>query len=175
MIFHLYWSSCKMQFTSLEMYWLLVDWIVLFDWVQRSVERPVISNNADELEIVLAKASMPNKTLIMTVANRAWMEPNGLIDLLLESFRIGEETQGLLDYLLIVALDEKAFNRCKEIHPHCYDLRTEGVDFSGEKVFMTEDYLKITRRKIDFLKDVVQHGFSFVFTVSLPAFSKCWQ
>jgi len=130
----------------------------------RPVERPVISSNAGELEIALAKASMPNKTLIMTVANRAWMEPNGLVDLLLESFRIGEGTQDLLDYLLIVALDEKAFNRCKEIHPHCYDLRTEGVDFSGEKFFMTEDYLKITRRKIEFLKDVVEHGFSFVFT-----------
>lgn len=85
----------------------------------RPVERPVISSNADELEIALAKASMPNKTLIMTAANKAWMEPNGLVDLLLESFRIGEGTQDLLDYLLIVALDEKAFNRCKEIHPHC--------------------------------------------------------
>lgn len=79
----------------------------------------MISSNADELEIALAKASMPNKTLIMTAANKAWMEPNGLVDLLLESFRIGEGTQDLLDYLLIVALDEKAFNRCKEIHPHC--------------------------------------------------------
>lgn len=132
--------------------------------ISSNVERPVISSNADELEIALAKASMPNKTLIMTAANKAWMEPNGLVDLLLESFRIGEETQGLLDYLLIVALDEKAFNRCKEIHPHCYDLRTEGVDFSGEKFFMTEDFLKVMRRRIEFLKDVVEHGFSFVFT-----------
>lgn len=130
----------------------------------RPVERPVISSNADEVEIVLAKASMPNKTLIMTAVNKAWMEPNGLVDLLLESFRIGEETQGLLDYLLIVALDEKAFNRCKEIHPHCYDLRTEGVDFSAEKLFMTEDFLKVMRRRIEFLKEVVEHGFSFVFT-----------
>ena len=134
MIIHLYRSSCRMQFTSLEMYWLLVHWIILYDWVQRQVKRPVISSNADELEIVLAKASMPNKMLIMTIANRGWMEPNDLIDLLLESFHIGEGTQGLLDYLLIVALDEKDFNRYKEIHPHCYDLRTKGVDFSGEKV-----------------------------------------
>eukprot|EP00253_Pinus_taeda_P002296 PITA_02296 len=130
----------------------------------KPVERPLLNSDADELEIALAKASMPNKTLIMTTANKAWMQPNGLIDLLLESFRIGEGTEGLLDYLLIVALDEKAFNRCKEIHPHCYDLRTEGVDFTGEKSFMTEDYLKITRRKIEFLMDVVEHGFSFVFT-----------
>eukprot|EP00253_Pinus_taeda_P028486 PITA_28486 len=132
--------------------------------ISKPVEQPLVSSNADELEIALAKASMPNKTLIMTIANTAWMEPNGLIDLLLESFRIGEGTQELREYLLIVALDEKAFNRCKEIHSHCHDLRTEGVDFSGEKLFMTKDYVKITQRKIEFLKDVVERGFSFVFT-----------
>ena len=84
----------------------------------------------------------------MTTTNKAWMDPNGIIDLLLERFCIGEGTQELLDYLLIVALDESAFKCCKEIHPHCFDLRTEGVDFSGEKFFMTEDYLKIIQRKI---------------------------
>eukprot|EP00253_Pinus_taeda_P023005 PITA_23005 len=142
--------------------------------LSKPVKHPLLSNNADDLEIALAKASMPNKTLIMTAANTAWMEPNGLIDLLLESFRIGEGTQELLDYLLIVALDERAFNRCKEIHLHCYELRTEGVDFSGEKFFMTKDYVKITQRKIEFLKDVVEHGFSFVFTVSLPNLSRTY-
>ncbi|GLJ46328.1 hypothetical protein SUGI_0976410 [Cryptomeria japonica] len=123
-----------------------------------------VASDADELEIALAKASMPNRTLIITPVNGAWMEPNSLIDLFLESFRVGEGTHMLLNHLLIVGMDVKAFNRCKEIHPHCYELRTEGVDFSGEKFFMSPDYVKMTQTKILFLKTVVERRYNFVFT-----------
>ncbi|GLJ46329.1 hypothetical protein SUGI_0976420 [Cryptomeria japonica] len=125
-----------------------------------------VASDADELEIALAKASMPNRTLIITPVNWAWMEANSLMDLFLESFRIGEGTDMLLNHLLIVGMDAKAFNRCKEIHPHCYELRTEGVDFSGEKFFMSDDYVKMTQTKILFLKTVVERRYNFVFTVS---------
>eukprot|EP01018_Ginkgo_biloba_P018020 Gb_18388 [translate_table: standard] len=121
-------------------------------------------NFPDDLEIILAKTSMPNKTLIITTLNAAWAEENGMLDVFLESFRIGEGTQSLLENLLIVALDQKAFNRCKAIHSRCYELRTEGVDFSAEKVFMTEDYIKMMWRRILFLQDVLKLGYSFVFS-----------
>jgi hypothetical protein len=43
-------------------------------------------------------------------------------------------------------------------------LRTNGVDFSGEKVYMSEDYLKMTWRKIKFLQNVLEMGYNFIFS-----------
>lgn len=85
----------------------------------------------DELGKILAKTANANRTLIVTALNWAWAEPGTMIDLFLRSFRMGEGTEELLQNLLIVALDAKAYNRCLEIHPHCYSLKTRRVDFSG--------------------------------------------
>jgi len=120
----------------------------------------------DELDVALAKTANRNKTVIITTLNGAWAEPNTMIDLFLESFHLGEGTRELLNNLLIVALDGKAYDRCLRIHPHCYFLKTMGVDFSAEKVFMTEDYLKMMWRRLDFLADILQRGYSILFSVS---------
>jgi len=87
-----------------------------------------------------------------------------MIDLFLESFRVGEGTAELLNNLLIVALDAKAHDRCLQIHPHCYTLKTRGVDFSAEKVYMSDDYLKMMWRRLGFLGDILKRGYSFVFS-----------
>ena len=108
---------------------------------------------------------MPNRTIIVTTLNQAWAQPNTMIHLFLESFRSGEEIAHYLNHLVIVALDQVAYNRCRELHTLCYMLKTEGVDFAGEKFFMTEDYLRMMWRRIYFLKHVLQMGYSFVFTV----------
>lgn len=108
---------------------------------------------------------MPDRTIILTTLNQAWAQPNTMIDLYLESFRSGEETSQLLDHLVIVALDLVAYDKCKLLHAFCYMLKTEDVDFSGEKFFMTEDYLKMMWRRIYFLKIVLELGFNFVFSV----------
>lgn len=118
----------------------------------------------DELDIVLAKTANSNRTVIITALNGAWAEPNTMIDLFLESFRVGEGTSELLNNLLIVALDAKAHNRCLQIHPHCYTLKTRGVDFSAEKVYMSDDYLKMMWRRLGFLGDILKRGYSFVFS-----------
>lgn len=118
----------------------------------------------DELDRVLAKTANSNRTVIITALNGAWAEPNTMIDLFLESFRVGEGTPELLSNLLIVALDAKAYNRCLEIHPHCYTLKTRGVDFSAEKVYMSDDYLKMMWRRLGFLGDILKRGYSFVFS-----------
>ncbi|ERN09999.1 uncharacterized protein At4g15970 isoform X2 [Amborella trichopoda] len=116
------------------------------------------------LEGVLERAAMLNKTVIITTLNAAWAAPNSIIDLFLRSFKIGENTNDLLKHLVIVALDQKAFKRCKSIHSHCFFLATKGIDFSREKSFMTEDYLKMMWRRINFLRIVLELGYSFVFT-----------
>lgn len=87
---------------------------------------------------VLKNAAMPNKTVIITSVNQAyWSSPNSIIELFLESFRVGEGTQALLDHLVIIAMDEESYERCKVIHKHCYYFRIKGADFSREAVHVS--------------------------------------
>lgn len=125
----------------------------------------VKKNGEEKLEKVLKRAGTENKTVIITTLNSAWIAPNSIFDLFLESFKIGNETNGLLNHMVVVALDQKAYSFCMKLHPHCYALTTHGVDFSGEAYFMTADYLKMMWTRIDFLRTVLDLGYSFVFTV----------
>ncbi|XP_059281087.1 uncharacterized protein At4g15970-like [Lycium ferocissimum] len=124
------------------------------------------SSDSEEyrLEKVLKNAAMEDKTVILTTLNEAWAAPNSVVDLFLESFRIGDHTRRLLNHLVIVALDEKAFSRCLALHTHCYALVTQGADFSKEAYFMFPGYLKMMWRRIDFLRVVLEMGYNFVFT-----------
>ncbi|XP_022725115.1 uncharacterized protein At4g15970-like isoform X2 [Durio zibethinus] len=121
-------------------------------------------NPTQQLEQVLEHASMVNKTVILTTLNDAWASPNSVVDLFLKSFKLGDGTHRLLDHLVIIALDQKAYNRCRIVHKHCFALVTEDVDFHQEAYFMTPHYLKMMWRRIDFLRSVLQLGYSFVFT-----------
>ncbi|KAG8375290.1 hypothetical protein BUALT_Bualt10G0085000 [Buddleja alternifolia] len=116
------------------------------------------------LKQVLKRAAMTDKTVIITTLNEAWIEPDSIFDLFLESFRIGNQTLWLLKHLVVVAMDQSAFNHCLGLHLNCYFLKTEDVDFSGEAHFMTPGYLKMMWRRIDFLRTVLEMGFNFVFT-----------
>ncbi|CDP12504.1 unnamed protein product [Coffea canephora] len=119
-----------------------------------------------KLERVLCKAATVDKTVIFTAANAAWTSPGSLIDLFLEGFRIGDQTISLLNHLVIVAMDQKAYSRCLEVHQHCYALTTEGVNFSGEAHFMSEQYLKMMWRRLDFMRTILELGYNFIFTDS---------
>ncbi|KAK6158612.1 hypothetical protein DH2020_005926 [Rehmannia glutinosa] len=116
------------------------------------------------LKQILKRAAMPDKTVIITTLNEAWIEPNSIFDLFLESFKIGNQTLWLLKHLVVVALDQRAFDHCLKTHLHCYFLTTEGVNFSEEAHFMTPDYLKMMWTRIDFLRIVLERGYNFVFT-----------
>ncbi|KAL3844358.1 hypothetical protein ACJIZ3_001761 [Penstemon smallii] len=105
------------------------------------------------------------KTVIITTLNAAWTEPNSIFDLFIESFEIGNQTKSLLKHVVVVALDQKAYSRCLEVHLHCYALTIAGLDSdSGEAHFMSKDYLKMMWRRIHFLRTVLQLGYDFVFT-----------
>ncbi|XP_020205313.1 uncharacterized protein At4g15970 [Cajanus cajan] len=121
-------------------------------------------SNEYPLENILKEAAMKDGTVILTTLNEAWAAPNSVIDLFLESFRIGDRTRRLLNHLVIIALDQKAFMRCQKIHPHCYLLVSEEIDFHEEAYFMTPHYLKMMWRRIDFLRSVLEMGYNFVFT-----------
>ncbi|MCO5597500.1 hypothetical protein L7F22_051578 [Adiantum nelumboides] len=117
-----------------------------------------------DLEGVLRQTAMPDKTVIITTLNQAWATSNTMIDLFLESFSLGVNTTKFLNHLLIITLDQKSYDRCVNIHSHCFQLRTAGVDFSGEKLFMTPDYLNMMWRRIDLLRQILEEGYSFVFS-----------
>jgi hypothetical protein len=124
-----------------------------------------VAPKAVTLEDVLGQASMPgNKTVIITTLNEAWAANNSMIDLFLESFRSGEGTQSLLRHVVIVCVDQKAYDRCVALHPHCFQMKTAGVDFAAEKAFMSQDFLKMMWRRIEFLGEVLQLGYSFIFS-----------
>lgn len=134
------------------------------EWRERFRRDNIANVEFPGLEDILERASMPNRTIILTTLNQAWAQPNTMIHMFLESFRSGEDIEHLLDHLVIVALDQVAYDRCTELHTLCYMLKTEGVDFSGEKFFMTEDYLRMMWRRIYFLKHILERGYSFLFT-----------
>lgn len=113
---------------------------------------------------------MPNKTLIIAVVNKAYVErvdealTTTMLDLFLEGFWSGEDTRGLVEHLLVVAVDQAAYDRCMFKRLHCYRLVTEGVDFGSEKVYMSSEFIKMMWRRTQFLLEVLNRGYSFVFT-----------
>ncbi|XP_009398484.3 uncharacterized protein At1g28695 [Musa acuminata AAA Group] len=124
---------------------------------RKSVER-------DELGIALEGTSMKNKTLIIAILNKAYIGENGMLDLFLLSLHQGENTEFLISYLLLVAVDELAFNRCKALQLHCYHLDSEGVSFSKEAFYMSGNFIKMMWRRTQFLREVLRRGYSFIFT-----------
>nr|XP_027082127.1 uncharacterized protein At4g15970-like [Coffea arabica] len=135
------------------------------DSVPRNLSSLVNQENEEtKLQNILSKAATVTKTVIITTVNAAWTAPNSIFDLFLEGLRSGNQTQALLNHLVVGAMDQKAYSRCLELHPHCIALTTDGVDFSGKANFMSEDYLKIVWRKLEFQRTVLEMGYSIIFT-----------
>ncbi|XP_013636010.1 PREDICTED: LOW QUALITY PROTEIN: uncharacterized protein At4g15970-like [Brassica oleracea var. oleracea] len=125
-----------------------------------------MAKDVGALQRVLLEASTEEKTVILTTLYQAWAEPNSTFDLFLEGFHVGVGTKRLLRHLVVVCMDEEAYSRCLEIHPRrCYLLKTPGIDFfSGQKNFMTPDYLKMMWRRLEFLGSILELGYNFLFT-----------
>ncbi|KAG6507023.1 uncharacterized protein At4g15970-like [Zingiber officinale] len=130
---------------------------------------PAVPQDATEsqemrLERVLKAAATADNAVIITSLNAFWSTPGSVLDVFLESFRIGNGTRELLNHLVIVAVDDKAYERCVAVHRHCLDFKVEGVDFSAEKVFNSPEYLDMMWARLDFLRLVLEKGFDFVFS-----------
>ncbi|KAJ3678594.1 hypothetical protein LUZ60_002397 [Juncus effusus] len=117
-----------------------------------------------ELLELLKRATTDDKMVLMTEINAAWSEPNSLLDTFLESFHVGYQIEHLLNHMIIVATDDKSFEKCKSVHPYCYRYKVDGVNFTSEKRFKTKDYLKMmwTRNKLQ--RTVLEMGYNFLFT-----------
>uniref|UniRef100_J3LUR6 Nucleotide-diphospho-sugar transferase domain-containing protein n=2 Tax=Oryza brachyantha TaxID=4533 RepID=J3LUR6_ORYBR len=101
----------------------------------------------------------------MTQINAAWTKPGSLLDLFFESFRMGEGgVARLLEHLVIVTMDPAAYEGCQAVHRHCYFLRTTGVDYRSEKMFMSKDYLEMMWGRNRFQQTILELGYNFLFT-----------
>ncbi|KAG6527792.1 hypothetical protein ZIOFF_009921 [Zingiber officinale] len=122
-----------------------------FDWDKVMEENYIIGlkqeKNDVKLEKVLKEAAIENKTT-------------------------GDGTRRLLDHLVIIALDKKAYIRCISLHTHCFALYTEGVDFSDEKIYMTVGYLSMMWRRIEFLRVILEMGYNFIFSFTNLKYSR---
>ncbi|CAI9772140.1 unnamed protein product [Fraxinus pennsylvanica] len=119
----------------------------------------------DELEEALSASSTENKTLIISIVNKAYVEGDKpMLDLFLDGFWLGEDTKSLINHLLIVAMDQTSYERCKFLRLRCYKLETDGVDYVSEKLYMSDDFIKMMWRRTLFLRDVLKHGYNFIFT-----------
>lgn len=112
------------------------------------------SGSQNPLEEVLRKATMDDRTVILTVVSQSYANfssgKNSILDIFLESFNIGEGTKPLLNHLVIIASDKGAFDYCKSIHhPHC--LFSLNASWS---------------RNYKIFGDVIQLGYNFIYTVS---------
>ncbi|KAG6476060.1 hypothetical protein ZIOFF_065295 [Zingiber officinale] len=147
-----------------------------FDWDKVMEENYIIGlkqeKNDVKLDKVLKEAAMENKTVILTTLNAAWASPGSIIDLFFQSFRTRDGTRRLLDYLVIIALDKKAYIRCISLHTHCFALYTEGMDFSDEKIYMTAGYLSMMWRRIEFLRVILEMGYNFIFSFTNLKYSR---
>ncbi|KQJ90911.1 uncharacterized protein At4g15970 [Brachypodium distachyon] len=124
--------------------------------------------NEDNLSELLRSAAMEDKTIILTFTNEALALPGSLLELFLESFRLGVNTQPLLKHLVIVAMDAKALERCLHMHPLCYSFFSRristGADLAAEVSFMSKDYLDMMWARNRFQARVLELGYGFVFT-----------
>nr|CAB3456343.1 unnamed protein product [Digitaria exilis] len=127
-------------------------------------QQPQQETPSQDLAELLRRAATSDKTVLMTAINEAWASPGSFLDLFLESFRHGEGTSGLPRHLLIVSMDGKAHARCLAVHPFCYWLHVDGMDFAGEQKYMKGDYLEMMWRRNRFQQHVLELGYSFLFT-----------
>jgi hypothetical protein len=138
------------------------------------LQAAAVTEPEDELAVLLRSAVMEDNTVIMTFTNKAWTASGSLLDLFMKSFREGDKTEPLLKHLIIVAVDDKAFEQCKLVHPFCYFLEVGGVNLTREQAYMSKDYLEMMWARNKFQTRVLELGYAFLFTVPIQfSHSRC--
>ncbi|PNT73478.1 hypothetical protein BRADI_2g58994v3 [Brachypodium distachyon] len=107
---------------------------------------------------------MEDKTVIITTVNEAWARPGSLLDIYLESFKNGEDTEHLLAHVLIVALDPAGFRRCTVVHPHCHLLEVKIANLTSATPFMSKEYLELVWTKLYLQQCILELGYNFLCT-----------
>ena len=121
-----------------------------------------------DLAQMLPKVATDDRTVIITSVNEAFARPNSLLGLFRESFQVGEGIGHLLNNVLVVAVDAKAFSYCKAVHPHCYLLEVKSsTNLSSENSFLSEAYVELVWAKLSLQQRVLELGYHFFFTFTV--------
>lgn len=123
------------------------------------------TSDDQHLQDMLRKVALDDNTIIMTSVNEAWAAQNSLLDSFFESFRVGEGTEQFLKHIFVVALDAKAYERCKSLHPYCYFLKQNGLDLSEAQSYMKNVYLDLVWSKLKLQQRILELGYNLLFTV----------
>ncbi|CAK7328297.1 unnamed protein product [Dovyalis caffra] len=131
-----------------------------------------LNPDSRKLQQLLRTASTPSRIVILTIVDKSWASPGSVLDLFLESLRIGEGTKHLLNHLVIVGFDFKAFRYCQFVHPHCIHLKDTGIgSYANEikkrgirKPSNRLNYHTLNWRRIQILEEVVQSGYNVIYT-----------
>ncbi|KAL2320288.1 hypothetical protein Fmac_029257 [Flemingia macrophylla] len=109
-----------------------------------------------ELENVLRRATMPDKTVILTMVDESLASPGSVLEILLQSFKSGEGTQRLLNHLVIITMDPQAYEYCSSLHPYCIHPSTFPHHFAtkGQSIVTTPLQSLFTWTKYDVLLEV---------------------
>ncbi|XVE84146.1 hypothetical protein DITRI_Ditri16bG0146400 [Diplodiscus trichospermus] len=140
-----------------------------------STSKPLVDSKARLLNLkyeferktllqALTRASMNDRTVILTVVSQTWARPGSILDLFLESFRIGQGTKGLLKHLLIIAEDSQGFQHCKSRHPHCFHLNNSEKKMTRIPSGTQGNNLMLSPSGLGLLQQVIELGYNVVFT-----------
>ncbi|KAI4998139.1 hypothetical protein ZWY2020_053481 [Hordeum vulgare] len=144
-------------------------WLAQLRARQAASKRALAGASDDgELEAALHGAADANRTLILSVLNKAYAEEGGLLDLFIDSLKQGKGTGHLIGHVLLVAMDEPAFRRCSGlggVGATCSPAAaTNSTSLSSEQLYMSDGFIRMMWRRIRLLGDVLKHGYSFIFT-----------
>ncbi|KAI4348304.1 hypothetical protein L6164_009039 [Bauhinia variegata] len=113
-----------------------------------------------ELKQVLKRASMSDRTVILTMVDEAWARPGSVLDVFLQSFKVGDGTRRFLNHLVIITMDAQAFGYCSSLHPHCIHPSTFVHYFSPT----IPNRNLLSWKKHSVLLDVLKLGYNIIFT-----------
>lgn len=122
-------------------------------------------SHKQELVQVLRRATMSDRSVILTMVNESWARPGSILDIFLQSFKSSQGTQRLLNHLVIIAMDLQAFNYCKSLHPHCIHPSTFAHYFATKRQSTTSpDHNVFSWRRNNVLLEVLGLGYNIIFT-----------
>lgn len=114
---------------------------------------------------------MSDRTVILTMVDKAWASPGSILDVFLQGLRVGEGTQKFLNHLVIVTMDSQAFDYCTSLHPYCLhpSISSHYVDFIRQSTGTSNHNLFSWKRNY-LLYKVIQLGYNLIYTVCFSNF-----
>ncbi|KAI4350521.1 hypothetical protein L6164_004970 [Bauhinia variegata] len=94
------------------------------------------------------------------MVDEAWASPGSVLDLFLQSFKVGEGTLRFLNHLVIITMDAQAFAYCSSLHSHCIHPSTFADCFAPR----IPNHNTLSWKRNNVLLDVIKLDYNIIFT-----------